>query len=83
MQLWDYDFERAMPYANEAEAFQHLEKHVEHYKPPECLSLLEVGLSTLYLYMQFQLDSQVGEGQASEPCAKAFGTNTGFSIICE
>ena len=47
MQLWDYDFEGAMPFANEVEAFQHLEKHVEHYKPPECLPLLEVGLFTL------------------------------------
>lgn len=48
MQLWDYDYEGAMPYANEAEAFQHLEKHVEHYKPPECLPLLEVGLFTIH-----------------------------------
>lgn len=41
MQLWDYDYEGDFPYARETEAFQHLEQHVEHYKPPECLPLLE------------------------------------------
>lgn len=40
-QLWDYGFEGSFPYAAETEAFEHLEKHVEHYKPPECLPLLE------------------------------------------
>lgn len=41
MQLWDYNHEGDFPYARETEAFQHLEQHVEHYKPPECLPLLE------------------------------------------
>ena len=41
MQLWDYNHGGDFPYARETEAFQHLEQHVEHYKPPECLPLLE------------------------------------------
>ena len=41
VQLWDYDYEGDFPYARETEAFQHLEQHVEHYKPPECFPLLE------------------------------------------
>ena len=41
VQLWDYDYESSFPYAGEMEAFGHLERHVEHYKPPECIPLLE------------------------------------------
>ena len=44
IQLWDYDFEGGFPYAGELEAFGHLERHVEHYKPPECIPLLEETL---------------------------------------
>ena len=41
VQLYDHDYSQEFPYAQEAEAFAHLEQHVEHYKPPECLPLLE------------------------------------------
>ena len=39
--LWDYGFEGVYPYEGEGEGFAHLEAHVEHYKPPECLALAE------------------------------------------
>ena len=41
VQLYDHDYSQDFPYAREAEAFAHMEQHVEHYKPPECLPLLE------------------------------------------
>lgn len=44
VQLWDFDFEGALPYASESAAFEHLEKHVENYKPPACFPLLEATM---------------------------------------
>lgn len=41
IELYDYSYSEELPYVGEMEAFHHLEKHVEHYKPPECLPLLE------------------------------------------
>ena len=39
--LWDHGFEGKFPFEGEEEGFAHLEAHVEHYKPPECLALAE------------------------------------------
>ena len=44
VQLWDFDFEGALPYASESAAFEHLEKHVENYKPSACFPLLEATM---------------------------------------
>lgn len=41
IQLYDHNYNQEYPYAAEVEAFNHLEQHVEHYKPPECLPLQE------------------------------------------
>ncbi|CAL8466710.1 g6246 [Coccomyxa elongata] len=41
VQLYDHDYSQDYPYARETEAFNHMEQHVEHYKPPECLPLQE------------------------------------------
>jgi hypothetical protein len=41
IEQYNYSYSGAFPYENEMDAFQHLEKHVEHYKPPECLPLIE------------------------------------------
>ena len=39
--LWDYDFDGRLPVEGEEEAFADMGRHVHHYKPPECLPLLE------------------------------------------
>ena len=39
--LWDYEFEGALPLDGEGEALAAMAEHVHHYKPPECLPLLE------------------------------------------
>lgn len=41
VQLYDHDYSQDYPYVRETETFNHMEQHVEHYKPPECLPLQE------------------------------------------